>query len=385
MGARNTGFVVYLGREMLITTSAGIAHRCVPIEREPIGDETFRKHGDAFSGISEDTIYIGPGAEVADFDNEIAKLLPERPTVLFIRDNGAGDVLMSTAAVRAVRCRLPKARLVYATLPRHTELLEGNPDVDEIRSVHDLNLENSEFDLVVNWARAVEDYSIPRNRGHRIDSFARMIGMELEDRRTFLSLSDADRESARRFLEGRGTWFIGYVVQAAAWNRTWPVWRAPELLKELEMKLPEYKIVLIDTQKDAGIDAPNAVNACGATRTFKQAAALLERCELTVAQDTGLAHACGALGVPALALAGTLPPELRYGYYKNFSWIYPAGRVECCPCWGWQERWSGRERAENPARGIFKSCRGAAAPACLETITPEEIAERTREIIHEIH
>lgn len=384
MAGRNDERIFYFGREMFITNCAGIVHRCVPIERELIGDETFRKHGDAFSGISEDSIYIGPGTQVADFDNEIAKRLPTRPTVIFIRDNGAGDVLMSTAAVRAVRRRLPDARIVYATLPRHTGLLEGNPDVDEIRSVHDLNLENSEFDLVVNWARAVEDYSIPRNRGHRIDSFARMIGMELEDRRTFLSLSDADRESARRFLEGRGTWFIGYVVQAAAWNRTWPVWRAPELLIELEMKMPGCKVILIDAQKDAGIDAPNAVNACGATRTFKQAAALLERCELAVVQDTGLAHACGALGVPALALAGTLPPELRFGYYKNFTWIYPAGRVDCCPCWGWQERWSEREREEKPARGIFKSCRGAAAPACLETITPVEIADRARRIIDEV-
>jgi ADP-heptose:LPS heptosyltransferase len=372
MAARNHDRIFFFGREQFVPTPRGKLFRCVPAEAGKIGSDAPARYKNEFSGLSEDSIYVGMGEEVADFDNEVKKRLPARPKALFIRDNGAGDVIMSTAAVRAVRRRLPDAKFVYATLPRHIGLLEGNEDVDEVCSVHDLNLESGGYDLIVNWARAVEDYSIPRNRGHRIDSFARMIGIELDDRSTFLKLSDADREFARRFLERKGKKFIGYVVQAASWNRTWPVWRAPELLGEFAARMPDYKIVLIDSQADAGYDAPNSVDACGRTESFKQAAALLERCELAIAQDTGLAHACGALGIPALALAGSIPPELRYGYYENFRWIHHAGRTGCCPCWDWQAKWPRRLRDKY---GVYKTCKWEAAPKCLEAITPQEIVD----------
>jgi len=368
--------VVYFGRERFIRAPSGIVHCCVPVERGRVGDEVFGRYESCFSGISANSVYVGVGAEVADFDNGIAARLPARPTALFIRDNGAGDVIMSTAAVREARRRLPRAKFIYATLPAHIELLKGNPDIDEAVSVHELNLETGGYDLIVNWARAVEDYSIPRNHAHRIDSFARMIGIELTDRRVFLEPSEAERGFARRFLEGKGERFIGYVVQAAAWNRTWPVWRVPELLEKFALELPGHKIVLIDSQAEAGFDAPNAVNACGATRTFKQAAALLECCEMAITPDTGLAHACGALGVPTLVLAAAIPPRLRFGYYENFSWIHPEGRVRCCPCWSWQNH-------ETP-EAHYEFCAKSAAPLCLESITPEEIVERARNIIHEM-
>jgi ADP-heptose:LPS heptosyltransferase len=154
-------------------------------------------------------------------------------------------------------------------------------------------------------------------------------------------------------------------------------------LKELARLLPEHKVVLIDQQEDAGSDAENVVNACGATRRFGEAAALLGRCELSIVQDTGLAHACGALGLRSLALVGSIPPEARFSTYGGFSWIHPADRVECCPCWDWQERWTPRQRSEIPARGLLKSCHRDRSAKCLEAITPGEIALKAKQMIEQ--
>ncbi len=322
-------------------------------------------------------VCIWADATVADFDNDIKQYLAPQPRVLFIRDNGAGDVIMSVPAVRELKRRLPDAYITYATLPKHTGLLDGIECIDEVIDVGELDMRAGGYSLIVNWTRAVENYSIERNRRHRIDSFALQLGLGvLADRRTELHLSAADRRAAAEMLSGRGGRFVGYVMRAATWNRTWPLWRVPRLCAELARMMPDHCVVLIDAQSECGFEAPNVVDACGRTRTFKQAAALLEHCDAAITQDTGLAHACGALGVPAVALAGGIPPEVRFSTYPHFRCIHPATRVDCCPCWDWQERY-----VDGPRSGSRKSCRATAINVCLESISAAEIARETAELV----
>ncbi len=316
---------------------------------------------------------------MGSFEREIAPLLPANPRVLFIRDAGAGDVIMSTAAVRAVRRRLSGARIDYAAMGPHFELLEGNCDIDDVVDASRVGRARG-YDLVVDWRRAVENYSLERNRRNRIESFALHAGIVLGpgERTTVYSPSEGDWEYARGFVKGKGERFIGYVAQAAAWNRTWPLWRLRELAGEFERVLPGHKLLLIDRQAEAGIEAENVVNACGRTRRFGEAAALLGMCELTVTQDTGLAHAAGAMGLRTLVVAGSIPPELRFGYYENFSWIHPGGRVPCCPCWDWQAF-----HRTGPERGRRKSCMESRRNECLETVGAGEIARAAAAVLNE--
>lgn len=380
---------LYTGEGETALTPVGRVQRCVPFAPAPREERTWLERSPEFSAVPGESIYIGSNATIKDFDLDITPHLPRAPRVLFIRDNGAGDVILSVPAVRELKRRLPEAHITYATKTSLMNLLDGVGCIDEVVSIHGLDLADGDsagsnnvgapYSLIVNWARAVEDYSLPRNRRHRIDSFALQAGLgALRDKRTELHLSEADRRFARGFLTGRGEGFIGYVLRAAAWNRTWPLWRAPRLCEELAKALPNHKVVLIDAQADAGFEGPGIINACGRTRTFRQAAALLELCDATITQDTGLAHACGALGAPALALAGSIPPDVRFSTYKNFRCIHPAARAECCPCWDWQEFFT-----SGPLKGRRKSCHGAASNPCLESISAWEIAKETAKLIRE--
>ena len=79
---------------------------------------------------------------------------------------------------------------------------------------------------------------------------------------------------------------LGYLELAGAYDRArnleGPLW------SQLGSRLPDHKLILVDHQADAGFEATNVINACGRTRRFEEAAALLERCELAITPDTGL-------------------------------------------------------------------------------------------------
>ena len=176
-------------------------------------------------------------------------------------------------------------------------------------------------------------------------------------------------------MDGAGPRLIGYVMQAAAWNRTWPLWRIPELCAEITKAMPGYEIVLIDRQAEAGFEAENVINLCGRTKTFNEAAAVLAKCEIVIAPDSGLAHACGAVGVPTLVLSAGIPPEFRYSRYPKVKCLSAQGRVPCWPCWDWQEI-----ETEGPHRGQHRSCSRTKRNMCLESIKITEVVENVRKI-----
>ena len=52
--------------------------------------------------------------------------------ILIVNVNWLGDVLFSTAAIRALRQRYPDAYLACMLVPRAKQILEDNPRLDEI-------------------------------------------------------------------------------------------------------------------------------------------------------------------------------------------------------------------------------------------------------------
>lgn len=374
---------VYTGRPMEYN---GIIRMCPQIvESEQQWNEL--QHGDQpFTQIgTERSAYIGRNADGLNFENDILPHIPLKPNVLLMRDEGAGDVLMSVPTVRELKRRLPDARITYATRPALMELLAGVEAIDNVVSVHGIDLSAAAgWDLIVNWCRALEMYSIPRNRRHRIDSFAAHVGLRLENRELELHLGLRNRRKAADFVLPRtNVPTIGIVLKAATWSRTWTPWRCTELVAELETAMPGVSVVVIDDQKTGrGIcRGDRVVDLAGDTDSFCEAAAVCELCDLVISPDTGLAHACAALGVPCLVLCGTIPPEKRYSTYKNFDWIYAEGRVDCCPCWNYQERWTAEERKQKTRNGTYKSCRDDCIPWCMDAITPKEIADKAAEMM----
>ena len=167
--------MMYIGQEQTVFTPDAMAYRCVPFE-------SCMEPNHEFIEIPGDAIYVGSNFTVPDFEEDIKRYLPEAPLVLIIRDNGAGDLILSTPAVAELRRRLPGCHITYATMPGNTPVIDNTDIIDSVISVHDIDFLQNKYALIINWARAVENYSVWRNRRHRSDSFALHLGLgELPD------------------------------------------------------------------------------------------------------------------------------------------------------------------------------------------------------------
>lgn len=382
---------VYRGKDLNLVTEHDVYCRMIPA---PIPRELYEKLQADYPGdfielsfCDRHGVYVPPNAEGVNLDVIFAGRQDPK-NILIMRDEGAGDVIMSIPALRALKKKYPNSEITYATRPTYFELLYSVKEINNVVNIHEIDLgEDAEWDLCINWCRAVEDYDVSRNRGHRIDSFAGVLGISLVDRKTEVHLTSEHKAAAIGLLGDKegGKKYIALVLQAAAWNRTYPPYLSKQLVKLFANRMPEAKMVLLDYQELMGgmfEDCPNAINLCGKTKTFLEAAAVAELCDLMITPDTGLAHAAGALGIPTIVMCCTIPAAVRFSTYKNFEAIETAGRVACSPCWDWLETWTMEQRREMPERGLRKTCRITKDVKCQKTIAPIEIFDRVAPLLN---
>jgi lipopolysaccharide heptosyltransferase II len=136
---------------------------------------------------------------------------------------------------------------------------------------------------------------------------------------TFIHLDDEDREFARRFLDDHDSTgkIIGFQPGSSptmAWKQ-WPIERYRDVIGRLMKDSPGSRIVLFGSASEEEMVrilarglGPRVTVAAGKT-SVKQAAALIERCDLLVCNDSGLMHAAVAVGTPVVAIYG--PTDFR--------------------------------------------------------------------------
>jgi len=322
--------------------------------------------------MNDESYYIGSShtlESISVFDGEILN----GDKILIMRDMGLGDVLLSLPAVRQLKKRFPWAEIVYATLPRYLDLIAGQDFIDRAVSLHDLDLSGNDYKLIVNYIRCLEIYSIERNRGPRVDSFAKMLGMEIPGGERVVApiLSVANKAKASWLLREVDGPIVTYVLQAVAWNRTYPPDRVPELAEHLRALLPRHTIVILDVQARLYADLPGVLDLGTLTDTAMDAAAVCAVSDLVISSDTGLAHMAAALGVPTLVLLSSMPFDWRYAHYgPHVQAIHKIGAAPCVPCWDWQRE-----------LGKLQYCNRTKDNVCMEAIKPIEIATRAHRMI----
>src|SRR5690606_18887719 len=281
----------------------------------------------------------GPGGEVA--------------SILFLRLDRPGDLLVSTPTIAAVRSRFPDARITLLVSPRSVQIAPWVPGVDEVllfdrkrptawpallralRSrrfdlAFDLNAAFSSTATLVarfSGARRTATFDHPRSRGwfdylfpvdgegHQVRTHAgvgTVLGVPAPDR-PVLDVPDGLPEVARRFLEDHG---IGPNDPVVVLN--------PNLTRERYRWPLDRFAALGDRAAEAG--ARVVVSCAGAAeheralevaRLMTAPAAVLpgdwplpdfvrflRRVSAFVSTMTGPVHVCEALGVPVVGLCG---------------------------------------------------------------------------------
>jgi heptosyltransferase II len=180
----------------------------------------------------------------------------------------------------------------------------------------------SRYSFIFNLPVAMREEQHETERYLDLVSAAGAARRDAEPSKPFMHLTDADREFAQAFIASHNQ--TGNVAlqplkrilgiqpgtsPTMRWKQ-WPLERYRQLLERLLAEQPEARIILFGAPNEAemieelanGLGA-NISIAAGKT-TVKQVAALIERCDLLVCNDSGLMHVAVAVDTPVVAIYG---------------------------------------------------------------------------------
>jgi heptosyltransferase-2 len=169
-----------------------------------------------------------------------------------------------------------------------------------------------------------------------------------EEVKPFMYLTDADRKFARAFIASHNQTehntarpakrILGIqpgTSPTMRWKQ-WPLERYRQLLERLTIEQPESQIVLFGAPNEAEMIQELAAGlgtnisiAAGKT-TIKQVAALIEKCDLLVCNDSGLMHVAVAVDTPVVAIYGPTDFNRTAPLGKQHTMVRHA--MPCSPC-----------------------------------------------------
>jgi lipopolysaccharide heptosyltransferase II len=301
-------------------------------------------------------------------------------SILFIRVDRVGDMVLSTPAFRAIKAALPEVHLTVMASPANAPVLKNNPDVDEV-IVYDRSaglpvkkkfiggLRSRHFDLAVD---PYTDYELKTawlagmsGAVHRIGhaAFGREIffnspSQEIDGEKHFvysaldllkrIDISSENREPAIYLGADEEAWADQWVKENEFEGKK-IVAIHPGAYYETQRWLPEYYAGLIDMIRRktplevvllgglpdaiviedilAGRKPPVCVSVQDDIRKFF---AILSQCRLLVCNNSGPLHCAVALGIPTISFIGPTVKER----WMPIGDIHRVLRKDDLPCIG---------------------------------------------------
>lgn len=332
--------------------------------------------------------------------------------ILVVSSTAIGDTLLSTPAIKAVRDRYPKARIIANLNIANMELFENNPHINGIipyyrgydkffRTIKAFR--KYKFDLALifhgnepqatpmaylSGARFIiklpntSEYRFllsnnkevlrGKDLGHGIEQrlkIAELARCNISNKKMVLPVSEEGGLFIERFLKERGIKDTDFVIGFQAWastiSRMWFAERFVELGKRLIKSHPDLRIVITGSPKEydhcksiADAIGERAVVSAGKIR-LKYLPSLVKRMKLLVTGDTGTMHLAIAVGTPVVALFAVSDPEISGPYYDLDKHLVVKKERICDPC-------------------ASKKCR---YQKCMENISVDEVFDSVMKIL----
>lgn len=334
--------------------------------------------------------------------------------ILIIKFSSLGDIILSTAALRAIREKFPKEnfKISFLTDEGSKDILLRSPHIDELL-VCDLKnkdkgvaglwsigktLRNKHFDIVIDLQNNRSSHLLAylsgsiHRYGYNNKKFAfllnhsikdekplmdpvthqfrilKMLGIDLLDNRLELWPSGEDAQAVDELLNAQ--WLseaqkiVGINIGASKrWiTKCWPIQHLIRFCEELELR--DIRVVVTGTQSDLPLAGTliNAlknnkiINACGKT-SINELAVLIRKCQVFISADSFPLHVASAVGTPFIALFG--PTDWRRHLPPGKNHIVINKNLNCSPCYK-------------------TKCR---TRRCMFAISPEEVLEAVEKLL----
>lgn len=330
-----------------------------------------------------------------------------------------GDTLFATPAVHALRQNYPRAYIAALVFPTNLGVIESNPDIDGIFVYPTLEkwmgwsyyvnlfrtLQRNRFDLAVDLCTAFwvsrllcrPSYRVrlrfpplwwllphrgrAMGRTHAVYHYLEALqplGISVSKPHLIFTLCEEDRDFARRFLAEHGVRSTDLLIaihpggEGYYGKKRWKEERFALVGDEL-VRRHNARVLLLGGDSEKGLAYRVAqkmtypsINTAGET-TLKQTAALVERSQLFIGNDSSPLHIATALSTPVVGIYGP----------SNVHNFYPFGLIHnqvvryrsCSPCFhfvGSVPLWM---------RAFCRTCK------CLEDISTDEVLKATEELL----
>jgi lipopolysaccharide heptosyltransferase II len=307
--------------------------------------------------------------------------------ILIIKFSSLGDVILSTAAIRAIRAKFGRNyKISFLVGEESKDILLNCPYIDELlvcdfknkdRGIRGLLklatiLRKNNFDIVIDLQNNRKSHTLslltlaPDRYGydnkklgfllnHRIKDekpavdpvthqfrILNMLGINLENLNLELWPTEKDQRHIEELLNSewlsQNQKLVGINISASnRWpSKNWPLAHIIKLCEELSRK--DMRMVITGTEKDLkeAQTLMNAakfikpINVCAKT-TINQLACLIKRCGVYISPDSAPLHIAAGVGTPFIALFGPTDPRRHILPAKDY--IVIKKDLPCSPCY----------------------------------------------------
>ncbi|MFA5389543.1 MAG: lipopolysaccharide heptosyltransferase II [Candidatus Omnitrophota bacterium] len=305
--------------------------------------------------------------------------------ILIVNVNWLGDTLFITPFIRAVRERYPASYIAILTHPRCREIIEGNPDINEIiiydeKKQHGKllqkflmvsSLRSKKFDAAFILRKSLgrtlllifskipvrigyvsrkagflltKKIPLPAGELHKVEYFlnlAKSAGIDARDRNYAVHVSAADMKQGEDILKKAGIKGRHFIALNAGGNWGLKRWPAQNFAKLGDMIAEKLKMAVVLTGAEKDITLAENIAAgmkykpfilCGKTN-LKTLCAVFKKAACVVSNDSGPMHLAAASGAPVIAIFGPTSPGLTGPYGKGRSIVLRKDAGCKIPCY----------------------------------------------------
>ena len=351
-------------------------------------------------------------AHMAEATIAVYNELMRATKILIIKMTAVGDVVLSTAAFKAIRYKFPNAQVYCLTSSQASAIVESCPHIDEV-IVFDTHAQD--FKALMSMSKELRRYhfdkvvDLQNNRMSHLLSFLtmpkesygydngkfsfllskriknnirnispvehqfrllKMLGIEYNpDLKLELYPSVKDSAYVQELLDSEwlsdGQIFVGLNISASEkWpTKNWPLEHMAKLCDILGQK--NIRVILTGENKDKSLSRKLIAKAKAKPASFVgkttilQLAALIKQCRVYISPDSGPLHVAAGVQVPVIAFFG--PTDARRHMPPAEKQVILHKPMKCSPCYS----------------GI---CR-IKTHACMNEILPEEVARKVTQFI----
>jgi glycosyltransferase involved in cell wall biosynthesis/ADP-heptose:LPS heptosyltransferase len=297
------------------------------------------------------------------FDELVTKMLNKRisvvdsfnetkePKILFYRPIGsAGDILITTPVIHAVRELYKDSDIVYAVPEKYIELLDGNDDINKVipcdfmwdgsrRKGAAQSTKIAKVDLFGVEDR-IESALAPNVIFSRQEIYSNHCKVKPESMKSVYNISAQEKEWADALIPQNGEYKIGIKVDT---EEPYLAISAGEWIKLIEffVKRNDEKIyIFVQDRAHFPVDEWMRLVPDGVTvfcfdkeeKPYRKMIAAMNNMNMIVSCDGSFIHFAGMLGKPLVAIYGPNDWRQKLKHYKN---VFPVFNSMCqmMPCW----------------------------------------------------